>query len=1059
MNIHKSKNIIPRKGIIMLLFLFSFVSPSTGIADNKTITTVAHHLIAISFDLENSLLTGTSQITLPAGKALSLDCGHLEITGSILKQQDSTSLTPLADHNNTIHIAAGPTEQTIFISWKMKAWHPMATFNLISKQGITLAGFWHPMPDQDMTYELHAALPKGFSGISEGEQVEIVTVNQTRKLKTYFPWPIRSINFAAGDYTIRSIQVGKVSLYTYFFPEDDHLSEGYLKKGAEYIRRYEKLIGPFPYSRYSIVANRLPTGYGMPGFTLLGQAVIRLPFIKYTSLGHEILHSWFGNSIGRAEGSGNWCEGLTTYLADQSYAADQGKGAQYRKNQILRYHAFVHNDNTMPLAEFIGAVARHGKPMARKIRAIGYGKSSMVFHMLNKKIGEENFIKGLQEFYSRKKHQRASWQDIENIFSEVSGKNLAPFFEQWLTRTDVPEINVENIEVTQKNGRSVTSFTLSQDNRYNIPYLLKVPVTIKTMSGSKQTMFTMEQSEHDFSIVSNTLPTEIIIDGDYDVFRKLKYEETPPIWAGFIGAEQKYIILADDQQQADIYQPLVDMLASYGVKTTTVSQVSNKELGKASFLFAGDSKLRRTIFAGAKKQNLQNSFTLNVRKNPLADMCYMVLIDASDKDEVKAATRKLTHYGKYSFLSFTGGKLVEKQVEPSENGIVIPLLEPPAGIPVPQIESFTDIVDDISKSRVIYVGETHTDYGHHILQLQIIQALHTKNKQNSKRNLAIGMEMFPRSAQPVLDDYIAGKIGTEREFLKRSDYFSVWGFDYRLYRGIINFARQQRIPIVGLNLERHITRQVFRSGHTDIIYAYDRENIARELDLDAAGFSERLRVVHAAHAAHVAPDHGKKPGFAGFLQAQALWDETMAESISIYLRANPDRDMVVITGSGHVYKDSAIPLRVERRMPGIRQSVLISNNGFATGKEVGRKVDYLIFTKPAQLPPPAKIGVVFKEESGEDNEPSRLRVMEISPHGHGKEAGLQNGDIIVEVDGEAVHEVADVRIALLDKKAGDTVELEIFREQARPKEQMIMIILELSSAGSAGMMTPGQTTP
>ena len=1054
MKSHKNKNILTNNGTIILFslfFMFSLISPAKGTADSKTATTAAHHLIAISFDLENSLLRGTSKITLPTDKKLSLNCSHLEITGSNLKPQNLTPVTPFADSDNIIHIAARETEQTILISWKMKAEQPMATSNLISKEGITLAGFWHPVPDQDMTYELHATLPDGFDGISEGEQVETVTVNQTRKLKTNFPWPTRTINFAAGDYIVRSIQVGKVTLYSYFFPEDDHLSEGYLKKGAEYIRRYEKLIGPFPYSRYSIVVNRLPTGYGMRGFTLLGQAVIRLPFIKYTSLGHEILHSWFGNSIGLAENSGNWCEGLTTYLADQSYAADMGKGAEYRKNQILRYHAFVHDDNTMPLAEFVGA--SRSQPMAKKIRAIGYNKSSMVFHMLNKKIGEENFIRGLRIFYARKKHQRASWEDIEDIFSEVSGNDLSLFFEQWLTRVDTPKIEIKDIVIGQKNGRPATSFNLIQSNRENIPYLLQVPVTIRTMAGIQKQMFTMEQAEHNFTMITDTLPTRIIIDPDYDMFRQLDDAEIPPLWSSFLGAKEKFIILPDNPQQAATYQPLADMLLRYGVQVTTDSQVSNRQLAEASFMFAGDSRLKRTIFAGMSKNSNEKQqeagFTLKVRKNPLNHDHNMVIIDADSEKEVRAATRKLPHYGKYSFLSFSGGRLVEKRIDTSENGIIIPLLEPPAGMPVSQVKSFSDIINDIKKSRIIYVGETHTDYSHHILQLQVIQALHIKNSSDGKNNkqLAIGMEMFPRSAQPVLDDYISGKIQTEKEFLKKSNYFSVWGYDYRLYRGIIDFARKNRIPIIGLNLERNITRQVFRSGGTDILSKDDRQNIPDELDLAVPGYRERLGPIHAHHAS--SPGR-KKPGFAGFLQAQTLWDETMAESIANYLQKNPAKSMIVIAGSGHVYKDSAIPLRVERRMPGVRQSVLISHNGFTTGQEVGRQVDYFLFTKPAQLPPAAKIGVVLKEESRESSEKPILKIMEISPHAHGKEAGLEEGDIVVRVDGEAVHKITDIRITLLDKKAGDTVELEIFREQAGVGNKTVMITLELISAGYAG---------
>ena len=75
------------------------------------------------------------------------------------------------------------------------------------------------------------------------------------------------------------------------------LVKNYIEHAKRYLKLYERLINKYPYKRFSIVENFLPTGYSMPTYTLLGQEVVRLPFIPETSLGHEILHQWFGNSV------------------------------------------------------------------------------------------------------------------------------------------------------------------------------------------------------------------------------------------------------------------------------------------------------------------------------------------------------------------------------------------------------------------------------------------------------------------------------------------------------------------------------------------------------------------------------------------------------------------------------------------------------------------------------------------------------------------------------------------------------------------------------------------
>ena len=83
-----------------------------------------------------------------------------------------------------------------------------------------------------------------------------------------------------------------------------------------HIDRYEALHGPYPFEKFAVVENFFPTGYGFPSFTLLGSRVLRLPFIPDTSLRHEVAHCWWGNGVFVDAAGGNWCEGLTTYVAD-----------------------------------------------------------------------------------------------------------------------------------------------------------------------------------------------------------------------------------------------------------------------------------------------------------------------------------------------------------------------------------------------------------------------------------------------------------------------------------------------------------------------------------------------------------------------------------------------------------------------------------------------------------------------------------------------------------------------------------------------------------------------
>lgn len=985
--------------------------------------------ISISFDLNRSIMEGNSVITLPPDMALQLYFGSLENVELTLGQGSEQQI--IRPEKKSITVSALANEQTITLSWQLStSGNVYASGNLISDKGITLTGLWHPIADRDILFSLTAELPKGFDGVTEADNITVTASGNRRVLKAAAPLPVQSINFAAGPYTVGSRKAGSITVYTYFFKEDAGLSTGYLNKAAAYIKRYEKLIGPFPFARYSIVENRLPTGYGMPGFTLLGQAVIRLPFIKDTSLGHEILHSWFGNAL-RTDDTGNWCEGITTYLADQSYADDRGAGSRYRKNQLMRYQSYVHEDNISAVIDF-----QHGGdslPMAGKIRAIGYDKAGMIFHMLRREVGDTVFFDALRQLYAQYKYQQIGWTDIEMLFSTQANRDLSLFFGQWLLRNDIPNLSADRVTMQQRNGRSELSFHIVQHNK--APYRLQIPVVVKTMLGQTRTTVTVDSPDQQVMVTTDSLPTELRIDPDYDLMRALTPAERAPTWTQFMGARQKTVVLPG-KETLEQYLPLPAGLERMGCTLVTAAELKNSELSKGSFLFLGSSAHTRGLFG--QPDYPQQGFTLDVRKNPLNPEQVMVLVSTSTTAETTAVVQKLSHYGKYSYLHFRAGKIREKQTATSANGMDMELFSPPDGMPVRQIQGFAEIIDDIGKSDVVYVGEIHTDYGSHLLQLQVIQALYAE-----KSNLIIGMEMFPRTSQQALDDYINGTVNDEREFLKQSDYFKVWGYDYRMYREIIGYAKKHQIPLIGLNLDKEIVSTVFTTGATDDLTKEQLLQVAEEREVDLPGYQERLTAVHAMHSQS---PHGSN--FGGFLQAQSMWDETMAESLVKALQAHPGTRMVVLAGTGHVYKDSAIPPRVARRMK-VRQSVLIADNGMDRGLAEGKKLDYLMFADSLKLSPAGKIGVVLNEIKHNETVPAQVKIIQTSPHGKAGQAGLKPEDIILAVDDFPVTTVGDLKAGLLDKDPGDTVILKIQRQ-----DKTMDVEVELSSMEQSAMTMP-----
>lgn len=1000
--------------LIILLLLYS--SPLFAETDNI----IPRYELAISFDLQNSLMAGTAHVSVPPEKEGTFSLANIEVTGILLHREGEETLTMKIPENNLLVIPQSKGWQEVFISYRKVVNN--SPHNRIAQDGIVLTNSWYPQPNEEAYFTLKAALPKGFTALSESDSF-------TRSLPPqdtfHLSRPLSAIHFVAGPYTINRLKVRDgFYIYALFFQKD--LAAEYLESTRSYIQRYEKEIGPFPYNFYAIVENHLPTGYGLPTFTLLGKSILRLPFIKDTSLGHEVLHSWFGNSVSVADGSGNWCEGLTSYLADWTYRFEKGQDVAVRQENLQKYLNYTQHEAVISLGEF--SSASHLQPMANAIRAVGYSRGAMFFHELSELLTRDTFQKGVRHFYFRNVHQAASWKDLQKSMEEVSGKDLSLFFNERLSRKDIPDISIENLTTASVNKGTQLNFTLIQKTAK--PFHFKALFEITTVN--KPLRFTQEISELKTAITL-TLPTPplaLTFDPDFDMLRRLTPEEAPVKWSNFLGSNKKFIILASNEER-EIYKPLLDNYRKQEWKVTTASQVKSKDLLGADLLFLGvNNRISRSLFS--LPNHAKQGFTLEVRSNPLDPTHTAVLISSSAKAQTAMVTHRLKHYGKYNFLHFLDGQIQTKTEPPFQSGQKIILDELPMGMATTDLSSFANTMDKISGNRVVYIGETHTSASDHRLQFRIIQELYARNP-----NLVIGMEMFPKSSQPALDEYLLHDSDMdERTFLKQSHYFEVWRYDWRFFRDIFTFARKHKIPILGLNLERSIVSHVFKKGSTDGLDQEIIDSLPKDRDLSIHGYQQRLSRMHGFH---IQGGHGSGM-MSGFIQAQALWDETMAENISNFLTQNPKSQMVVLAGSQHTRKDSGIPPRVARRLD-IPQASVINLQKDNVPPDAANQADYIFMSPEYTLPALAKIGVVLDTITLDSK--NYLQITQLSPHGKAEEAGLEVKDIILTIDGYPIHEMEDIQIAMIDAKAGSKVPLDIRRKKEDDSSEEMSVEVEL----------------
>jgi uncharacterized iron-regulated protein len=972
--------------IIAFLFLPAIAHPGQSPEYN----------LEVSFDIHDSMIIGIAKIDVNAGKELVLHTGHLKINDISLNQQQINFdvregiLKVLPLQNGSVIIRY----EGIFRDDETP--HDTnygAVGSIIDERGISLTGTWYPQTEGLYKYELRAVLPGGYEAVSEGERIEKGAKDGKTEFIFEFPHPVDGMNLIATNrYEIIKDTFNSTEIYAYFFREDIELAKKYIEYTKKYLNLYENLVGKYPYKRFSIVENFLPTGYSMPTYTLLGQDIVRLPFIVETSLGHEILHQWFGNLVYIDYGKGNWAEGLTTYLADHLYEEQKGKGWEYRKQILIDYMSYVNDKNEFPIKDFRGRTDFSSK-------SIGYGKTAMVFHMLKNIVGDDIFYKSLRDFINENRFKRASWDDIKNVFEKTYKKDLDWFFKQWVDVAGMPEIYVEDFHVKQAGSKYEVSFGIGQGERV---YILDIPVTIHYGDGSKNKVHVRtDKVKMDFTMSLDRISEKIVVDEDYDIARKISDKEFPPVIARLLGTEK--IIIALPTGNREVYRAVIDSFKEKSALEKEVKDIKDSDIKSSSLIILGnDNPLIERLYGSVDK--IDAGFSLIIKNNPLNPQKVVGIFSAQSKGEVDAAFRKIFHYGKYSAISFDNGRNIYKKTDESQRGINMESKEQTTAIDASTIRTLSDVIESVSGKKIVYVGEHHDRFAHHYVQLEVIKGLYKKN-----RKIAIGMEMFQRPFQKSLDDYIAGRID-EREFLKRSEYFKRWGFDYNLYKPILDFARQERIPVVALNIQREIVDKVSRGG-IDSLSEAEKSEIPSQMDFSDEEYKERLKRVFEMHK------NSKERNFDFFCQSQILWDETMSMSVDEFLKKTPIYQMVVLAGGGHIQYGSGIPKRTFRRN-GYDYAIILND------VDIERNIaDYIVFPKPMDGVTSPKLMVSLKEER------EKVAIVGFPENSVSEKAGLKEGDIIISLDKDVIHNIDDIKIHLFYKKKGDAVKVKVLRKR------------------------------
>jgi len=896
----------------------------------------------LQIDLDSSTLKGTAQIYTSRDDSKPLVLLHSDAKITAFKNATlsiDNGISKLSDDDKNLPI-------TLDFTLPIK---PI-------KETIFLTSSWYPLIEHPCSYRVSIKKIPDMTFITEST----ATTHTQDKIIFEFKHEVSSIHLIASSRykTKELVRKDGLTIKSVFYGNKDALATRYLQKSSDYFDRYKKIFGSLAFDQFSIVEAPFPVGFAMPTFTLIGTQIIDKEFMFKSSLGHEIVHQWLGNSV-HAMRPGNWSEGLSTYYADYQYAADRGEARAYRKDILLKYNTFVDTTNDRALIEFV-------QKSDTASEAIGYGKAMFFFYMLEQRIGKKAFDKAVKELVGNYTDRVVGYKMMRNLFEKSSSQDLYDFFKTWVYLRGAFAFDMTNLEL----GYEIDSYYVSFDT-IGSSMLKSLPVKFCKKSSCVTKMIDLTKTSHKVQL--DEAPDRIVIDDEYKIFRKLQPQEI----RATIGTvfQKDTIAVVDPADRAKFANILKNFKQIRDSDKITYKEASSSNL---LLLGANNNFLRQLAI---KYVLDERGSKVEAFKNPLNISKSIVVIDSNSTLQAY----KLKHLHRYSTVIFQDHKVLHKSIKPSQNGVVFKI-DSGSKATLPTTLELDDILPDLSKSKVVYIGENHTEFSNHINQLEIIKAMY-----NTHKRLAIGLEMFQQPFQSILDAYVSSKID-EREMLQQTEYFKRWQYDYNLYKPILLYAREHKIPLVALNIDRNITSTISKSS-LDGLNAEQKSLLPDSIEFVSKAYRDKLFKIYGAHT------NSKFGSFDDFFYAQLIWDESMASKVASYLHENPDSAMAVLAGNGHVMHGYGIPDRAKRR--GIKEYKIVAQS-ISISDSVA---DYILYPSPIKTKEAKKLGVML------DTSSDKLKIIKVFADSSGAKAGLRHGDTIVSIDDRAIsklHELKEV---------------------------------------------------
>jgi aminopeptidase N len=286
---------------------------------------------------------------------------------------------------------------------------------------------------------------------------------------------------------------------------------------------YSDYVGPFSYEKLANIQSNSVSG-GMEAASAILYSAGSVKGDRNTRwrnvVIHEIAHQWFGNAVTEYDWDDIWLsEGFATYFTllfiEHQYGRDAFvEGLQSSQKSV---DAFYEKNPKYTI------VHDNLKDMKDVTTSQIYQKGSWILHMLRGVIGTGAFWEGIQIYYKNYKDLNVSTDDFKNVMEEVSGKDLTPFFEQWLYKPGILKL-AGSWKYNKKDGEVIINLNQVQTDGSIFEMPLEISIDFANKSQQME-LINIKEKSNIFKIKVEETPKNVILDPNYWVLKNADFKK------------------------------------------------------------------------------------------------------------------------------------------------------------------------------------------------------------------------------------------------------------------------------------------------------------------------------------------------------------------------------------------------------------------------------------------------------------------------------------------------------------------------------------------------------